>query len=56
MVEATTDAGRPINQNAVADSAADPEDIVLEEKETTVAKVERVDQNAFFSMLGQFIR
>ena len=29
MVEANTDAGRPTNQNAGADSAADPEDIVL---------------------------
>ena len=59
MVEAnTTDAGRPTHENkhADADTAADPEDIVLEEKENTVAKVERADQNAFFSMLGQFIR
>ena len=58
MVEANTDASQAAeeNKNAGADTAARPEDMVLEVKENTVAKVERTDQNAFFKMLGQFIR
>ena len=58
MVEAITEAGRATEEikNAGADAPANPDDIVLEEKENTVAQVERADQNDFFRMLGQFIR